>query len=192
MDINQLNKYSRVYVGVDIDPLNSGISMIDSDGKFMYSEAFIADKDKFTYKVERHIAVMKFFIYKIPKNSYVCIEAPFGGGRSLDIGECFGLLKKELYERNIPYILIPPKSLKLFITGNGNADKAKMALSIWKEYRIDLDNEHKTDSYSLAVMGRLMKEKMVLKEYQKRVISNLNKEDKNGKCNIESFRWNTE
>lgn len=43
--------------------------------------------------------------------------------------ELCGILKQYLLrERNVPLITIPPKSLKLYATGNGNAGKKDMLL----------------------------------------------------------------
>lgn len=44
-------------------------------------------------------------------------------GKAMDRGELAGIVKRYLFEVKIPLLIIPPKSLKKYMTGNGNADK---------------------------------------------------------------------
>jgi crossover junction endodeoxyribonuclease RuvC len=45
-------------------------------------------------------------------------------------GELGGIVRLELFKRGMPYIEIPPTSLKKFTTGKGNANKSDMVSSI--------------------------------------------------------------
>jgi Holliday junction resolvasome RuvABC endonuclease subunit len=48
-----------------------------------------------------------------------------GMGRTFDIGELGGVIKHYFYKRGIDVMLVSPTTLKMAITGRGNADAAK-------------------------------------------------------------------
>lgn len=75
-----------------------------------------------------------------------------GGER---IGELGGVIRAALWEAEVPYVEIPPKSLKKFITDNGNAGKDEMLAATirrWPEFNGKTNNE--SDAYGLGVMAK--------------------------------------
>lgn len=48
------------------------------------------------------------------------------GATAAVIAELGGVVRLQLYELNVPYIAVPPKSLKAWGAGTGNATKAQM------------------------------------------------------------------
>jgi Holliday junction resolvasome RuvABC endonuclease subunit len=77
-------------------------------------------------------------------------------GMVFDIGEAGGVLKLMLYEQE--YVLdknlyiIPPTSLKAFLTGKGNAKKPEIQKAILKIYGISFENDNLADAYGLGKM----------------------------------------
>lgn len=59
-------------------------------------------------------------------------------GRVFNIAENTGVLKSGLYRGGYEYETAPPKTIKKFATGNGNADKSKMEEAWMEEVGIDL------------------------------------------------------
>ena len=53
--------------------------------------------------------------------------------------------------RNIELVYIPPKTLKKFITGNGNANKEKMMEALYKKYKIAVFNDNQADAIALML-----------------------------------------
>jgi Holliday junction resolvasome RuvABC endonuclease subunit len=52
--------------------------------------------------------------------------------------------------------VIQPKVLKKFTTGTGNADKVKMAMSVWKKWKVEFERDagsNKVDAYALYRYG---------------------------------------
>jgi len=47
-------------------------------------------------------------------------------GKAMDRGELGGIIKRYFHEAGIPVNIIAPKSIKKFVTGNGNSDKKQM------------------------------------------------------------------
>jgi len=58
-----------------------------------------------------------------------------------------------LLERNIPFIIVAPTSLKKFITSNGAAKKDEMLLSTFKRYGVTILDDNICDAYGLAQVG---------------------------------------
>lgn len=71
-------------------------------------------------------------------------------GRKFDLGEIGGVLKVELYDLNIPTIVVPPKVLKKFVTGSGDASKQKMIRYVVQVYRYLTANDNIADAIGLA------------------------------------------
>lgn len=59
-------------------------------------------------------------------------------GQIFQIGECAGLLKHKLWERDHKITLIAPTVIKRFATGSGSADKIKMAEAFKNQTKVDL------------------------------------------------------
>lgn len=77
------------------------------------------------------------------------------GGRVFDLGELGGLLKMEMYYRNIPILLVPPSNLKMFVTGNGGTKGKDAMMQTLAKHRGRLfDTDDEADAYGLVLMGR--------------------------------------
>ncbi len=77
-----------------------------------------------------------------------------GGGRVFDIGELGGVLKFTLWRRSIRTLVVPPTSLKLFLTGNGRADKEDMKREASRIAGRLIKNADEADAYGLLQLGK--------------------------------------
>jgi len=80
-------------------------------------------------------------------------------GKWFDLGEVGGVLKVELAIRNIETLVVPPASLKKFVTNNGQADKDRMVREVNAHYLFSLaepvTNDNLTDAVGLAHFARV-------------------------------------
>lgn len=74
-------------------------------------------------------------------------------GRKFDLAEVGGLLRLSLYKSNIPTIECPPKVLKKYITGNGNADKKLIKTCLKTLFDIDNSNPDENDAIVAALVA---------------------------------------
>lgn len=75
-------------------------------------------------------------------------------GRAIvDIGEMGGVVRYQLYCYGQPYAVLPPKSLKLFATGNGNASKHEMIVWARDLLRYGGFDEDEADALWLRAAG---------------------------------------
>lgn len=83
-------------------------------------------------------------------------------GHVFDRAELGGVLKRFIWEQGIDIILVPPKSLKLFATGNGNADKDAM-MRVLAQHRGRLfNNSDEADAYGLLLCGEAFCDRRLL------------------------------
>ncbi|CAH0448137.1 ribonuclease [Vibrio phage vB_ValS_VA-RY-4] len=96
---------------------------------------------------------MGFLDYHKP--DLIIIEGYAMGARGLStqIIEASALIKFVLAARGYDWIEIPPKSLKVFVTNNGNANKDVIIKQVYKLWGIDTDDNNQADAVSLAQMG---------------------------------------
>ncbi len=106
--------------------------------KFPISKPNIYDK------IDTSLTVIKKLIeeYKV---DYVAIEgAAIGSEHPLSLitlSKASGVIEKALYDLNKPFVLYPPRTIKRFATGNGNAQKAQMIEYFTKEKAFGLFKE---------------------------------------------------
>lgn len=80
------------------------------------------------------------------------------GGKVFDLGELGGILKLAVAENHpsIGIYVIPPKTLKKFFTGSGNADKDRMKLALVDNYSIEMYDNDQVDALALALAGMVL------------------------------------
>lgn len=64
------------------------------------------------------------------------------------------MVRHLLWGRNIPYALVPPATLKQFVTGNGSADKPRMKSTIGDWFGWFNGDDNAADATGLMAMGR--------------------------------------
>jgi len=70
--------------------------------------------------------------------------------RAHALGELGGAIKLALYEMGHTIAIVPPSTLKKFVTGKGNADKSAMMVEILDRWHFKTSNDDIADAYGLA------------------------------------------
>lgn len=86
----------------------------------------------------------------------VFIEGPSFGSRgnaTLNLAEYRGVLSAALINAKQTVYEIPPSTLKLFITGKGNANKTAMITACVKRYGVTYETDDEYDAYGLCRLG---------------------------------------
>lgn len=78
----------------------------------------------------------------------------FNNSLQYELGAC---IRMKLYQEEVPFVEVPPTSLKKFVTGKGNAKKNLMLLSVYKRWDFDTEDDNEADAYGLAQFGRAIK-----------------------------------
>lgn len=74
-------------------------------------------------------------------------------GRVFDIGELGGVVKLTLFNRRIPYLIVPPSSLKLYVTGNGRAEKDEVMGVLKKWFKVKFKTSDEADAFGLFLLS---------------------------------------
>lgn len=69
------------------------------------------------------------------------------------IGEWGGVAKLLLRRRGMELVAFSPKTIKRFITGDGNAEKSAVSLALFKRWGIEEPQNDKADAVALAIMA---------------------------------------
>jgi crossover junction endodeoxyribonuclease RuvC len=76
-------------------------------------------------------------------------------GQAHSSAEFGGLVRAELFMNYgpLPFVEVPPATLKKFVTGKGNAPKDLMRVEAYKRWGVEFKTNDEVDAYSLARMG---------------------------------------
>jgi len=84
-------------------------------------------------------------------------------------------IRARLSAHKIRFVIVPPTTLKKFVTGKGNSPKELMLLETYKRYHVDLENNNLCDAYGLAKIGQALTDKTIkLTKFQEEVVELLN------------------
>ena len=86
-------------------------------------------------------------------------------GRTFSIGEWGGVARLYLYDQGIPMLYVSPSSLKMFATGNGNAEKPQVIQAIAELWEYDVPNDDEADAFVLMMLGEAYLSKRKRRRY---------------------------
>lgn len=162
---------------IGIDPSSkTGFVILDYDGNVVEAVEIEAENVtdparivELTKRVRKHLD---------PTTDKVLIEGFSYGSKGKAVDFQYGLgwtIRASLYINKIGYLDIPPKTLKKFVTGNGNSGKGAMVLPTYKKWGFEHKSDNVIDAYGLARIGWSMYHHENLTNYEKDVLSKLRK-----------------
>jgi crossover junction endodeoxyribonuclease RuvC len=141
----------KYFVGVDLSLSETGLVVIDRNFKILQQELITTLS---TINIEARLLEIKNSLVKFfNKDSVIYLEGLSFASKGQSILELSGLhyfVRVYLYETNCFFKLIPPTTLKKFITGTGKAKKELMLLKVYKRFGEEFSNSNLCDAYSLA------------------------------------------
>ncbi len=75
------------------------------------------------------------------------------GNQQAAMGELGGVVRLALHKWGGDWIVVPPSSLKKFVTGKGNAPKDRVMMDAYKRFEIDVPTTDECEALCLALMG---------------------------------------
>ncbi len=69
------------------------------------------------------------------------------------LGMVHGVVRVALVEAGVPFVLVPPATLKKYVTGKGNATKPDMRMAVYQRFGLDLADDNQVDAFGLRAMG---------------------------------------
>lgn len=180
-------------IGIDPSLAETGFCVIDFKKKTCFSGTLETPPKKDKMPVSE-ISRMKNIVDKIEeitegKKSFVLtIEGISLSSRNTNVlAQLCGLNYMirdrfyDLFSEGRIYI-VPPTTLKKFITGKGNSKKEMMLLETYKKYGVSFSNNNMADAFGLAKIGEaLINEQIKLTKPQSEVIEMLKKQHEKNK-----------
>lgn len=69
------------------------------------------------------------------------------------LAEIGSIVRFLLWQEGVPFLDVPPSSLKKFLTGQGNAKKEMMILHVFQKYGITVKTNDEADAVALGMFG---------------------------------------
>lgn len=154
------------FVGIDPSFTNTGFVALNEGCGIILSRTLQASCPRDWRERTRNIIKLrhelKVAFDLIPWPTCVVMEGHAYG--SLFLTYAFGELgfayQRILLDHNA--YIIPPTTIKKFITGYGRADKERVANAIWKEVGLTFSNSHLSDACACALAAMVLSEQVQL------------------------------
>ena len=144
------------FLGIDQSLTSSGIAVLDGAlHKPVYlttiSTGKLRDAERLDF-IEKDLAFVttKYAIKYAALEGY-SFESVH---RALDLGELGGILRLHLYRSKIPFLVVPPTTLKKFVAHNGGATKEHMMKAVAQKWQQRIEQDDMCDAYGLAQVAR--------------------------------------
>lgn len=143
-----IGKFDPVYIGIDQSYTGFAITAYNSGGH--YTTVYKSSKrgvDRLL-DIQSHMReqLHDFKIKDVSMEGYA-----FGSQMSNMLGELGGMVKMTLKDDFGVYpLIVPPTSLKKYVTGKGNTQKNQMLMHVYKKWDVEFDDDNAADSYALA------------------------------------------
>lgn len=137
------------YLGIDASLEGTGLCLVTVAGFAIRLQTISPDKLR---GAARLLEIKRNAELFIPADvEFAAIEgyAYDAVGRVFELGEVGGVLRLLVHERNIPYVDVPPASLKKFATGRAGAKKAHMIEAAEQAGARPVD-DNQADAFHLA------------------------------------------
>lgn len=158
-----------VFLGIDQSYSGFAITAYVNDENY-YTEVYKSDKRGIERLRDIQSHVMNW-LHEFDKITDVAMEGyAFGSQMANMLGELGGMVKLTLLDFGIYPLIVPPTSLKKYVTGKGNGiSKSQMLLYVYKKWGAEFTDDNAADSYALA---RLVSGKHST-EYEKEIYDKL-------------------
>jgi Holliday junction resolvasome RuvABC endonuclease subunit len=166
-------------IGIDQAARNTGICVMSSTGRIVGLHSIRPPKGLDGAKRLLYIRESLATICKdsAPIDFGVLEDYSYGSvNKKFTLGEVGGVIKITLLDAGISFLAAPPKLLKKFVTGRGNANKEDMLKAINQKYSLDLTDDNLADACGLADLAWTLfyKVKSPLR-YKREVIKTISK-----------------
>lgn len=75
------------------------------------------------------------------------------GGAQAERSALHWMVRVDLYQLGIPYVIVTPMSLKKFVCGTAKAEKSMMIREVFRRWGVEAANDNEADAAALARLG---------------------------------------
>lgn len=149
-----MSETSKAFIGIDASLRSSGVVVL-RDGctplQVRIAPPVSLGEKSYAYMYNNFEALLKL----VGKVDMAALEGPSFNSlnRPFDMGAAYGVFKILLAQNEIPFVIVPPKSLKKYMTGNGAASKDTMVLYA-NNMGLDTKQEDIADAFALSLVAK--------------------------------------
>lgn len=145
-------------LGIDPSLTGTGLVVVEDDGQVPYEHAFGTKASMDMVGRLHTLSERALDIYRAHAPDLVVIEGLAFGQHSSAVTGLAGLhwlLRYRLYRELVCCpVVVPPTTLKKFVTGKGNSPKDVMMMKVLKRWRREYTDNNLCDAYCLARWGQ--------------------------------------
>jgi Holliday junction resolvasome RuvABC endonuclease subunit len=134
-------------IGLDLSLTATGIAYLDGSVRTVKTNSL--DGDRRLVTIVDHVKAAC-----LDRPDLAVIEGPVSRTATATIsGMVHGAVRLTLMDFGVPYVLIPPATLKAYATGKGTADKLAMAMAAYKRAEKEFTDDNQCDAWWLRIAG---------------------------------------
>ena len=139
---------SGTYLGIDASLTSTGIAWLVPG---LLSTKLLRPKITGVARLAWYDSHLQALLEHAP--TYVAVEGYAYGkiNKGHDIGELGGVLRLAMFRKGVKFTVVPPGTLKKFVTGSGKGSKSPIALNLYKRWGLDVEQEDMADATGLAL-----------------------------------------
>ena len=158
-----MSSHTKAFVGIDASLRSTGVSavfqVVDNIWTAPMAGVIKPPEKLGEYSLAYMYATFNEWLDFLPGEvAIAAIEGPSlnSQNRPFDMGGAYGIYKLALMQRRIPFTIVPPKSLKKYFTGKGNATKEEMlaAQKSADAHGCEFSQNDMVDAYALALLAQ--------------------------------------
>lgn len=146
-----------MYLGIDQSLRSSGVAVLSGAQEVLFNGTVTPGKLTGVHRLACIRDAIRDVLASEPGICFAALEGyayDVGAGRVFELGEVGGAMKLVLHDAGIPFVVVPPASLKQFVAGSGSATKEQMRQAVLKKWGLDIEQNDECDAYGLAQVAR--------------------------------------
>lgn len=166
-----------MFLGIDQSLTSTGLAVVPRDG---HQPAVLMNIPTGSLRGAHRLAHIRDTLRDVIEATrpvHAALEGySFGSvNRSFDLGEVGGIVRLMLHDYRIPFLAVPPTSLKKFVVNKSEATKEDMMAGVEVRWQQVIDQDDACDAYCLAKVARQLVVRDSILRYELEVIHALTK-----------------
>lgn len=153
--VNEKGK-KEYFVGLDLSLTATGLIVLDNKKKIIEQKIIsTSSKNSCESRINEIIENISFISNIVSLGGFNIEGLSFAssGHSILELAGLHYSVRHFFYKNNISFNIVPPTSLKKFVSGKGNVKKEVMLKEVYKRWNVDFNDNNLADAYGLARMA---------------------------------------
>jgi Holliday junction resolvasome RuvABC endonuclease subunit len=139
-------------IGIDLSLTGTGVCLLRDGGRELRTINTTAK----TRTEDRLITIRRAIAQECVYIDAAIIEGlSYGsvGGAQAERSALHWIVRVDLHQLGVPYVVVTPMSLKKFVCGTAKAEKSMMIREVFRRWNVEAANDNEADAAALAHLG---------------------------------------